>query len=463
MREAPRPALALASAVLDGTVAPSDAVGEAMQRIAERNAALGAVVTTDSADSLRQAESVARRLAAGERPPLAGVPIVVKDAIWVAGWRITQGSRLYADFVAPADNVAVARLRRAGAVVVGTANMSEFGCKGITSNPLHGTTRHPLDPRLTPGGSSGGCASALGGGLVPLALGTDGGGSARRPAAHVGAVGFKPSGGVVANGPGFEGSGSLTSVLAPMACSVADVAALFDVLLSADPADPLSAALPVGQGDDRLRVAYAPTFGLGGPVDPDVAACVAAAVDGLAAAGFAIRRSDPVWPTGADEAALMPLQWAGLAKAHGARWQRDPDLFDPYIGSQIARGLAQPEADVVAARVTAQGIVEAAQRFFADFDLVIGPTTPCTAWPRDRLGPTEIAGHPVHDRAHAAFTPFFNHALAAAISIPCGVDRHGLPIGLQIAGPRFADRRVLAVAAVAERLLVEPAVMRQSA
>ena len=446
-------ALALASAVLDGTNSPLNTVGDALQRIETGNDALRAVVTTDAADSLRQAELVVRRLAAGERPPLAGVPIVVKDAIWVAGWRVTQGSRLYADFLAPADNVAVARLRRAGGVVVGMANMSEFGCKGVTSNPLHGTTRHPLDLRLTPGGSSGGCASALGAGLVPLALGTDGGGSGRRPAAHVGAVGFKPSGGVVANGPGFESGGSLTAVLAPMGRSVADVAALFEVLLGSDPADPLAVALPDAKHGDRLRIAYTPTFGLGGPVDPDVAACVAAAVDELAAAGIDIRPFDPVWPTGADEAALMPLQWAGLAKAYGARWQRDPDLFDPYIGAQIARGLAQSEADVAAARAMAQGVVEAAQRFFADFDLVIGPTTPCTAWPHDRLGPAEIDGQPVHDRAHAAFTPFFNHALAAAISIPCGVDRHGLPIGMQIAGPRFADRRVLAVAAVAERQL----------
>lgn len=141
-----------------------------------------------------------------------------------SGWRAgaSPSSRLFADFRAPRDNVAVARLRAAGAVVVGMANMSEFGCKGVTSNPLHGTTRHPLDARLTSGGSSGGCASALGAGLVLLALGTDGGGSARRPAAHAGVVGFKPSGGPKANGPGFTGGGSLTPVLAPMARSVAD-------------------------------------------------------------------------------------------------------------------------------------------------------------------------------------------------------------------------------------------------
>lgn len=222
MSAGPASALAIAAGVRRGEARPSDVVAEALERIAARDPALNAVVTTDPADSLRQAEAVERRLAGGERPRLAGVPILVKDVIWVAGWRVTQGSRLFADFRAPRDNVAVARLRAAGAVVVGMANMSEFGCKGVTSNPLHGTTRHPLDARLTSGGSSGGCASALGAGLVPLALGTDGGGSARRPAAHAGVVGFKPSGGLLANGPGFTGGGSLTSVLAPMARSVAD-------------------------------------------------------------------------------------------------------------------------------------------------------------------------------------------------------------------------------------------------
>lgn len=449
----PSSALALAAAVRRGEARPAEIVSEALQRVAARDPVLNAVVTTDPDDSLRQAATVERRLAAGERPPLAGVPVVVKDAIWVAGWRVTQGSRLLADFRAPRDNVAVARLRAAGAVVVGMANMSEFGCKGVTSNPLHGTTRHPLDGRLTPGGSSGGCASALGAGLVPLALGTDGGGSARRPAAHAGVVGFKPSGGLLANGPGFGGSGSLTSVLAPMARSVADAAALFDALLGTDPADPLSVSLPRGRHDAAPRIAFSPGLELEVPVDPDVARAVAESVARLADAGLSVTQADPVWPEGACERALMPLQWDGLARLHGDAWRRDPGLFDPYIAAQIERGLAQPDADVTAARAMAEAIRRASERFFESFDLLVAPTTPCVAWPHDRLGPAVIDGRPVDDRAHAAFTPFVNHALGCAISIPCGADRQGLPIGLQIVGPRFADRRVLALARQAERLL----------
>ena len=453
MNAAPVSAMKIAFDVCRGLARATDVVAETLERMAAHHPSINAVVTVDPADSLRQAEAVERRLSTGERPPLAGVPVVVKDAIWVEGWRVTQGSRLFAEFRAPRDNIAVARLRAAGAVVVGMANMSEFGCKGVTSNPLHGTTRHPLDGRLTTGGSSGGCASALGAALVPIALGTDGGGSARRPAAHAGVVGFKPSGGLLANGPGFAGHSSLTSVLAPMARSVADAEAMFEVLLGPDPADPLSVALPRAAERGSLRIAVSPHLRLDVPVDRDVARAVAKAVARLAAAGFAMTPADPVWPEGACERALMPSQWDGLARLHGEAWRRDPAVFDPYIADQIARGLAQPASHVTAARAMAAAIAQANDRFFDGFDLLVTPTTPCVAWPHDQVGPNEINGHPVDDRAHAAFTPFVNHALGCAISIPCGTDRQGLPIGLQIVGPRFADRRVLALAHEAERLL----------
>jgi aspartyl-tRNA(Asn)/glutamyl-tRNA(Gln) amidotransferase subunit A len=439
---APDSALAIAGRVLEGSTSAVAVTEAALDRIAAGNPAINAIITTDPADSLRQAAALDTRLRAGERPPLAGIPIAIKDAVWVAGWRVTQGSRLWAEFRAPEDNVAVARLRRAGVIVVGMANMSEFGCKGVTSNPLHGVTRHPLDGRLTVGGSSGGSAAALAAGLVPLALGTDGGGSGRRPAAHAGVVGFKPSGGLVPDGPGFAGSGSLTSVLAPMARTVADAAALLDALLGGE-------ELPKDSSRGPLRIAFSPTFGLHVPVDPEVADRIEEAVARLVAAGHTLVRVDPPWPAGASEAALMPMQWAGLAALHGETWQRDPGLFDPEIGRQIELGIALPPERVEAARAMAGAIAAAAASFFETADLLVGPTTPCVAWPHHQLGPATIAGEPVDDRAHAAFTPFFNHALCPAISIPAGTDRAGLPVGLQIAGPRFADRRVLAFAAEA--------------
>ncbi len=154
----------------------------ALARIAVRNPALNAIVTQQPGVSLAEADAVDRRVAAGESLPLAGVPFTLKDNLWAKGWRATQGSRLFADHVAPLDSACVERFRAAGAVLVGITNCSEFACKGVTTNPLFGATRHALDERLTPGGSSGGAASATAAGFAPLALCTDAGGSTRRSA-----------------------------------------------------------------------------------------------------------------------------------------------------------------------------------------------------------------------------------------------------------------------------------------
>ena len=166
---------------------------------------------------------------------LAGVPVVIKDNIWVDGWRVTQGSRLFADFVAPCDAIAVERLKKAGAIVVGMGATSEFACKGVTTSLLFGPTRHPLNPELTPGGSSGGPATAVAADLVPLAIGTDAGGSSRRPPAHVGVVGFKPSYGAIPYGPGFAEPFFDISVIAPIARNVADAVLAFEVMAGPEP------------------------------------------------------------------------------------------------------------------------------------------------------------------------------------------------------------------------------------
>jgi len=186
----------IAADVAAGRTTAVETAKAALGRI-EAAKALNAVVTVNSARTLADAAAVDARLRAGETMPLAGVPIVVKDNIWVGGWRVTQGSRLFANFIAPQDAIAIERLRSAGAVIVGIGATSEFACKGVTTSQLYGPTRHPLDPALTPGGSSGGPAVAVAAGLVPLAIGTDAGGSSRRPPAHVGVAGFKPSYGAI--------------------------------------------------------------------------------------------------------------------------------------------------------------------------------------------------------------------------------------------------------------------------
>ncbi|WP_339027173.1 amidase [Bradyrhizobium symbiodeficiens] len=425
----------------------------ALARI-EAAKALNAVVTIDPARTLADAAAVDARLRAGETMPLAGVPIVVKDNIWVAGWRVTQGSHLFADFVAPEDAMAIERLRRAGAVIVGIGATSEFACKGVTTSQLYGPTRHPLDRALTPGGSSGGPAAAVAAGLVPLAIGTDAGGSSRRPPAHVGVAGFKPSYGAIPYGPGFAEPFFGLSVIAPIASDVADIALAFEAMAGADPRDPDSAVI-ASQAEDiaGLRMAFSPRLGLDVAVDDIVADGLASTVDRLSAAGLRIMQRDPVWPTGATEDAIMPLQHAGLAALYGDTFRKDPTIFDPDVARQIERGLSWSGAEVAGALVASAAVASAFAAFLTEMDLLLTPTVPCVAWSLTQLGPDMIGGKPASPRGHAVFTPFVNHARLPAISIPCGTDPRALPFGLQIIARRGQDRTLLGAAQRIEAML----------
>lgn len=443
----------ISSTVSAGRASAVEIVRAALDRIASA-ATLNAVVTVEAGRSLSDAATVDHRLRLGDAMPLAGVPVVVKDNIWAAGWRVTQGSHLFADFIAPQDAIAVERLRRAGAVVVGMGATSEFACKGVTTSPLFGPTRHPRNPELTPGGSSGGPATAVAAGLVPLAVGTDAGGSSRRPPAHVGVVGFKPSYGAIPYGPGFTEPVFGISVVAPIARNVADVALAFETMAGFDPRDPDSAIIEnEGVETPGLRIAFSPTLGLDAAVDPVVANGLEAVVDKLAGTGLRIVRRDPVWPLGVTEEALMPLQHAGLAAIYGADFRKNPTRFDPDVAKQIERGLCWSGAEVASALGASAAVATAFAGFFCEFDLLLAPTVPCFAWPLTQLGPSMIGGKQAGPRSHAVFTPFVNHARLPAISIPCGEDSNGLPFGLQIIARRGADRLLLRAAKQIEREL----------
>jgi aspartyl-tRNA(Asn)/glutamyl-tRNA(Gln) amidotransferase subunit A len=337
---APMSALAIASAVRAG-LEPDAPVSAALARVERYNPALNALchVLTDI-DA--QAARLRARLDAGEDLPLAGVPVAIKDNIWVKGAPITQGSRLFRDFQAPQDARAVARLRAAGAMILGIGTCSEFACKGVTTTPLHGVTRHPADPALTPGGSSGGPAVAVASGMVPLALGTDAGGSSRRPPAHVGIVGFKPGQDMIPYGPGFAEPFHGISVLAPISMDVADARLMFTTLADA----PLRQPRPL----KSMRIGYAPTMGLSLPLDGAVKQALGRAIECLRTSGLNVSEACLDWPPGTQPAAVMPIQTAGLAHLHGARWRSDPDLFDLDISAQIEAGLALSGADVARAR-----------------------------------------------------------------------------------------------------------------
>ena len=447
----------LAAAVRGGRSTARAETAKALETIAALNPRLNAMVSVDAEDALARAAAVDRRVAEGEIMPLAGVPVAIKDNIWVKGRKVTQGSRLFRDFVAPEDAVAVRRLEQAGAVIVGIAATSEFSAKGQTTTPLHGATRNPWNPALTPGGSSGGPVAAVASGMVPLALGTDAGGSSRRPPAHTGLVGFKPSFGAIPYGPGFEEPFFGISCHCPIVRNVADAALAFAVLAGPDPLDPHSVPVDIREDEpSRLTIAVSPRWGLDVPVEPAVARRMEEVVQRLRQSGMALVDRDPAWPAGAAEAGLGAIQQAGLAALHGEAWRAGPELIDTDLGAQIDQGLGLGGPDVAAALLLSERIAMAVARFFASgVDAIIGPTTPCPAWPVEKLGPETIAGVPVGPRGHAVFTPLFNHARTPAISIPCGFDSAGLPLGLQIVTASGRDRRLLALAGRIEAILAE--------
>lgn len=433
-------ATALVAEVRSGRATPVAAAEAALSRVNSLNPGLNFLAAINPG-VLDEARAVEARLAAGETLPLAGVPVVIKDNIWVAGLPVTQGSRLFADFVAPVDAVAVRLLRAAGAVILGIGTCSEFACKGVTNTPLHGITRNPADPSRTPGGSSGGPAAAVAARVVPLALGTDAGGSTRRPPAHVGVIGFKPSQDLVPYGPGFDEPVWGISVIAPIARQMEDIRLAMSVLADLQPARPLSG-----------RIAFTPDFGLGQRLDTDMELAFESAIAALRGAGLDLVPAAPDWD-GLDGAAVMPLQHAGLAALHGAAWRESPESIDPDLAAQIESGLALPGVAVALAHQASHRIGRILAGFLGRFDAIVTPTTPCAAWPVGQVAPTGIGGLPCGPRDHAAFTPQANHAGCPAISIPCGTTADGLPLGLQVIAAQGRDAGLVALATqIAHRL-----------
>jgi aspartyl-tRNA(Asn)/glutamyl-tRNA(Gln) amidotransferase subunit A len=444
----------IAQAVRAGKVKARDIAEVAIERVEKRNPALTAIVDFDPSEARAAADAVDARRSHGFDGPLLGVPYTVKDTTWVAGRRVTNGSLLYKDFIPPRDAVAVERLKDAGGVFLGMTNTPEMAAKGHTENKVYGATRHPMNPALTPGGSSGGAAAALAAGFTPIALGTDGGGSGRRPAAHCGVVGLKTSAGAIPSPFGFGGAyGPLYGVTAPMGRTVGDARLAFEVMAGPDPRDPHSVATLDVPPPSIPRIAVSPRLGLDVAVDVDVMTAFEAAVAKLRAAGWRIREADVAWPQGTNETAFSAVNAAASALLYGERESRDKELFGDNITSLIRHGRTAAGTDVVAAFRFADACARAVAEFFVEYDYLLTPTTACVSWPVEQVYPTMIENREVGPRGHAAFTPLFNLALAPGISVPCGTGRDGLPVGLQIVAPRLHDRPLLAMAQRAETAL----------
>ncbi len=437
----------LAKALQGGALTAEVLLDTCLARIRRIDPRLNSFVALDEAGARAAARASDARLRAGTpRSALEGVPLSVKDNILVAGMPATWGSRALAGFVPERDELPVARLRAAGAVVVGKTNVPELTLEGYTRNDLFGVTRNPWDVRLTPGGSSGGAAAGVAAGLVPAAIGTDGGGSIRRPACHTGLVGYKPSAGRIARIDGFPAILTDFETIGTLTRSVDDALLLDAVMAGPDARDRRSlyaAALPWSDG--ARRILYIPHFG-GAPVDPAVAAATEAVAAMLADAGHAVERAEVFFDL--DDAARI---WHVISRA-GVAWlvARDGGMLGAMAGAAVRAMAADGEkltgADYIDALERVAALRRRCAELFARVDLVLTPTAAALPWPAETPYPDRIADRPAGPRDHAVFTGWVNIAGLPAISLPVAVSPSGLPIGVQFVSGFGTDASLLAFA-----------------
>ncbi len=405
-------------------------------------------------DLARQAATIAEAAVMHGEPlgPLHGVPVSVKDLVFTRGLVTTGGSRIFADFVPEEDAVAVERLKAAGAVILGKTNTPEFGHKGVTDNPLFGTTRNPWRLDRTPGGSSGGAGAAVAAGLGPLALGTDGGGSIRIPASFSGIYGLKPSFGRIPNAPRFFGLETLSTV-GPMTRTVRDAALMLDVLAGPDDRDrhslPATAGSYLAACEEPISgwsVAWSPDLGYA-PVDPEVVRISQEAAGVFEVLGCRVETVAAGWDDLEETFAVMVA--AETYAAWGDRLAEWENRMDPTLVRLLERGRAVTLAEYLGACRRRREFWTQAQSFLARFDLLLTPTVAVPPF-AGGFGPREIAGHGVAPLGWMPFTYPFNLTGQPAASVPAGFTRDGLPVGLQIVGRRHADHAVLAASAAFE-------------
>ena len=425
----------LVDAYRSGSLSPVEVSELAQARIAQVNPTLHAFVLPTPELARRQAAAAETAYRNGSAGPLAGVPISIKDAFHIEGHVTTLGSLAHANDVARRDSGAVRRLRRAGAVVVGKTNVSEFCQSATTDNLLGPDTANPFDPRRTAGGSSGGAAASVASGTCTASLGSDGGGSIRIPASFCGLVGFKPTYGTIDDDGGFRAFSPFISV-GPLARCVADARCLHSVL-SADSAR--AGDSPVGLGPRRVAWCPKPE---GRPIDADVADAVATAVTQLAACGHDV---NPVeLDLGGWEEIFGPLVLAEEGARRGHLLRGPHELTWYHRRSLMAAEQLDPGVHTAARSALGQ-YRERVDRYFCDYDVIATPATATTAF---ELGcrPTAIAGEPVA-RLWGAF-PFavpFNVSGHPAVVLPAGFV-HGLPVAIQLVGRYGADTELLSLA-----------------
>lgn len=445
-------------------LSPVELLESCIDRIETVDHAVNAMVARDYAGARAAAKAAEAAVMRGdELGALHGLPVGIKDLTPTKGLRTTWGSTIFKDHVPDVDGGFVRRIRAAGGIILGKTNTPEWGAGANTRNAVYGATGNPFDPVKSAAGSSGGSAVALACDMVPIASGSDMGGSLRNPAGFCGIVGFRPTPGAVPSETrafGWSGLG----VEGPMGRDVPDTCLLMSVMASDDAGDPLATTIfgkrvrepgdfhPPAQVDlASLRVAFTPDFGF----TPTEKALRKVFADKTALFRHLFRSSADATPdcTGSNEA-FEVLRAVGYLTMQLERYRNKPDSIGPNIRANVEEGLRYSAADVAHAQELQTQLYRRWQAFFRDHDILIAPTITLSPRPWRELYPSEIDGVPTRTYFHwlslAYAVTLPGHP---SVSIPLGVDHAGMPFGIQVIGPRGGDAYALAVAAELEAAL----------
>jgi aspartyl-tRNA(Asn)/glutamyl-tRNA(Gln) amidotransferase subunit A len=427
----------------DGSVSPVEVIEAVLARVEELEPKLSATYALDPSGARAAARDSEYRWMHNEAGPLDGVPITVKENIATRGTPVPQGTAATELIPATEDAPAAARLRAAGAVIFSKTTMPEYGMLSSGVSTFHPLTRNPWDLARTPGGSSAGAAAAAAAGYGPIHVGTDIGGSIRLPAGWSGVVGLKPTHGRVAVGNPYPGR-----AIGPLARTAADAALALDVMTGPDRRDPTSLprindSFTPALAPEGLKIALLLDAGIGLPVDPEVTAAVSSAAAVLEKAGATVEQIGPIitremldgldrfWRVrSAYDLNALPEERRAKVLPEIRRWVSTAGDLSPF---DVFHGFSQMGAMAVAV-----------DNAFADYDFILSPVAPITAFPAELAYPTD---NPLKPFEHIAFTVPYNMSGHPATSVNCGWSSDDLPIGLQIAGPRFDDMPVLRLAA----------------
>lgn len=433
-------------------ISPVDVVSAFLNRIQTHNSKWNAFVTINerAIEEAKKAEDVIMK--GEELGELHGLPIAIKDLTPTKGIKTTYGSLAYKDYVPDYDPIFLKRMKEAGGIILGKTNTPEFGHKGTTDNPLFGTTKNPWNENLTPGGSSGGSAAAVAAKLAPIAEGSDGGGSIRIPAALTGIFGFKPTFGVVPHEERDNLFGSEHPYLhnGPMARTVEDAALLFSVMQGYDANNPTSTPnskvdfTELNRDMKGLKIAYTRNFGLY-EISQDVIEVIDKAVQHFSDLGCHVEEVNIDFNLNLKELArIFSGMWCvKFASSYGELYDQDPSSHSDGVGRMIEIGRKFRAVDYKALELKRTIVWKEIQAVLNNYDLLLSPTTAATAFEHHLSGPSKINEKIVNPATDWMLTQIFNLTGHPAASLPVGLTNAGLPVGLQVAGNRFADKLLL--------------------